>query len=290
MEAAAVVDEQNGPLAHNGLENAARFRTAPTAQTEGPSTTETTAYNLIWSLSRPHLTCAPFWSEEWGPPHTTSNSGPGGGADLIIEGGRFVQVDRDSSDRIPLRRLSEVVAGTPAARPFRQYRDFWESPPPLEGRWLPSFILKEFREELVRRRAGGIESYRSRNERCVAVIAGVRLLRALTQRTDARSHCPISSARNDVRGWRFRRKPPGSPRVSRCRPRTLGRPPGGSVAGDHPPGPCDSIESVTPRLAEPAANRYSPRHADHDPDPPRRCRRVPPSWCATRTSCSPARA
>jgi hypothetical protein len=41
MEAAAVVDERNGPLAHNGLENASRFPQAPTAQTDGLSTTAT---------------------------------------------------------------------------------------------------------------------------------------------------------------------------------------------------------------------------------------------------------
>jgi hypothetical protein len=96
VEAAAVVDERNGPLAHNGLENASRFRTAPTAQTEGLSTTETTAYNLIWSLSRPHLTCAPFWSEEWGPPQYYA---PGAG--------RFVSEDPVS---LTMRRAEEQNA------------------------------------------------------------------------------------------------------------------------------------------------------------------------------------
>ena len=59
VEAAAVVDEQNGLLAHNGLENATRFPQLPQPASAGLRT---------YNPSRPHLSRAPSWSKEWGPP------------------------------------------------------------------------------------------------------------------------------------------------------------------------------------------------------------------------------
>ena len=64
MEAAAVADERNGPLAHNGLENAARFPQLPQPKPKVSQQPKPRTYHP----SRPHLSRAPFWSEEWGPP------------------------------------------------------------------------------------------------------------------------------------------------------------------------------------------------------------------------------
>jgi len=66
VEAAAVVDERNGPLAHNGLENAARFPQLPQPKPKVSQRRQRRTY----TPSRPHLRPAPFWSEEWGPPHS----------------------------------------------------------------------------------------------------------------------------------------------------------------------------------------------------------------------------
>jgi hypothetical protein len=65
VEAAAVVDERNGPLAHNGLENATRFPQLPQPK---PTVSERRQWRT-YNASRPHLSPAPFWSEEWDPPH-----------------------------------------------------------------------------------------------------------------------------------------------------------------------------------------------------------------------------
>ena len=65
VEAAAVVDERNGPLAHSGLENATRFPQLPQPKPTVFQRRQWRTYNP----SRPHLRPAPFWSEEWGPPH-----------------------------------------------------------------------------------------------------------------------------------------------------------------------------------------------------------------------------
>jgi len=45
MEADAIVDERNGPLAHNGLENALRFPQLPQPAPAGSK----------YNASRPHL-------------------------------------------------------------------------------------------------------------------------------------------------------------------------------------------------------------------------------------------
>ena len=63
VEADAAMDERNEPLAHSGLENAARFPQLPQPASAGLST---------YNPSRPHLSRAPFWSEEWGPPQCAS--------------------------------------------------------------------------------------------------------------------------------------------------------------------------------------------------------------------------
>jgi hypothetical protein len=68
VEAAAVVDERNGPLAHNGLENAARFPQLPQPKKTVSERRQWRTYNA----SRPHLSQGPFWSEEWGPPQATA--------------------------------------------------------------------------------------------------------------------------------------------------------------------------------------------------------------------------
>ena len=80
-----------------------------------------------------------------------SDTGPNEGAAVVIESGRFVQIDRRSGKRIALRYPGEIDRAPPTApNPFTPYRAFWKPPPPLQGQRLPGFISSELREELLR--------------------------------------------------------------------------------------------------------------------------------------------
>jgi len=75
---------------------------------------------------------------------------PNGGCEVVIENGRFVQVDRRTGRRIALRYPGEIDQALPATtNVFPPYRTFWTPPPPLEEQRFPEFIHSNLRESLL---------------------------------------------------------------------------------------------------------------------------------------------
>ena len=100
VEAAAAVDERNGSLAHSCLENASRFPQLPQPKPKASQRRQRQAYYLDGSPSRPHLRPAPFWSEEWGPPHIDIRRPFGGPEQVVNYFARYVRKIAISDHRL----------------------------------------------------------------------------------------------------------------------------------------------------------------------------------------------
>ena len=80
-----------------------------------------------------------------------SHCRPNEGCEVIIENGRFVQVNRRTGRRLALRYPGEIDKTPPTAlKTFSPYRTFWTPPPPLEEQRYPEFIPSKLRESLLR--------------------------------------------------------------------------------------------------------------------------------------------